>query len=252
MRILSWNVNGLRAAYKKGFMDVFRELKPDIFCIQEIKAYVQQLPEELSEISGYREYFYSAEKKGYSGVAIYSKIKPLSHQFGLGQSQFDSEGRIITLEFNDFFLVNCYVPNAQPGLARIDYRKAFNDLLRDFSQELKKKKPVILCGDFNVAPEAIDLKNPKTNEENPGYSLPERQKFSELVESGFTDAFRKLYPDRVAYTWWTYRMNARQRDIGWRIDHFLVSDAFMNQVKDVIIYKDIMGSDHCPIGLVLN
>jgi exodeoxyribonuclease-3 len=249
IKIMSWNVNGIRAAHRKGLLEILARLDADLICLQETKAQVEQLPEDLREIRGYSSYFYSAERKGYSGVATFSRPKPRLVREGIGVGDFDREGRVLTHEFDDYFLVNCYVPNAQPELARIDFRKEFNDKLKGHLVSLDKEKPVILCGDLNVAHRPIDLKNPKANERNPGYSIEEREKFDELLQAGFVDTFRHLYPEKVSYTWWSYRFNARQKDIGWRIDYFLISRQKVSAVTEVIHHQDIFGSDHCPISL---
>ncbi len=252
MKIVSWNVNGLRAVYKKGFIDILKNSEADIFCLQEIKALTEQLPPELLDIPGYTSFFFPAVRKGYSGVAVYSREKPLSTVKGIGVEEFDIEGRAVTLEYEKFYLINTYVPNAQHELKRIEYRNSFNDSLKNYMLELQKTKPVILCGDLNVAHQPIDLKNPKANEKNPGYSPEERQKFTELLNAGFVDIFRKLYPDKIEYSWWSYRFKAREKNIGWRIDYFVISESLVNQVVDNIINADIMGSDHCPVTLELS
>lgn len=249
LKLISWNVNGLRAALTKGFADVFAQLDADIFSIQETKCQPGQAD---FAPDGYTEYFYSAEKKGYSGTACYCRNQPLSVQYGIGKEEHSHEGRAITLEYPDFYLVNVYTPNAQNGLARIDYRMEWEDDLRAYLLELDAKKPVIYCGDLNVAHNEVDLKNPKTNRGNAGFSDQERDKFSQLLDSGFCDTFRTLYPDVTdAYTWWSYRFNARKNNTGWRIDYFVVSQRLMDKVKDSVIYPAIQGSDHCPVGLVL-
>lgn len=247
MKLISWNVNGLRACLNKGFLDFFIREDADIFCIQETK-----MQEGQAEITtdGYYQYWHSAKKKGYSGTAVFTKKKPLSVAYGLNGAHTD-EGRVLTLEFEEFFLVNCYTPNAQQELARLDYRMEFEDDLRDYLSNLSK--PVILCGDLNVAHEEIDLKNPKTNRQNAGFSDEERGKMTELLAAGFCDTFRSLYPDKAdCYTWWSYRFHAREKNVGWRIDYFIVSDALKPQVCDNIIYSEVHGSDHCPVGLHIN
>lgn len=247
LKLVSWNVNGLRAAVGKGFMDFFREIDADIFCIQETKLQEGQI--EL-DTPGYFDYWNYAEKKGYSGVAVFSKIKPLNVIYGMGIEEHDKEGRLITLEFDNFYFIGGYVPNAQNELKRIDYRMSWEDAFRNFASELAAKKPVVFCGDLNVAHNEIDLKNPKTNRGNAGFSDEERGKFTELLAAGFTDSFRYLYPDKEgAYTWWSYRMNARAKDVGWRIDYFVVSDSVKENIKEFVIHKDVMGSDHCPVEL---
>ncbi|WP_130871324.1 exodeoxyribonuclease III [Intestinimonas massiliensis (ex Afouda et al. 2020)] len=249
MKLVTWNVNGLRACLNKGFLDFFREADADVFCLQETKLQPHQI--EL-ELPGYEIYWNSAEKKGYSGTAVFTRVKPLSVTYGIGIPEHDTEGRVITVEYEDFYLVCCYTPNAQEGLARIDYRMQWEDDFRAWLMELDKKKPVVLCGDLNVAHEEIDLKNPKTNRGNAGFSDQERGKMTELLSSGFADSFRTLYPDREgAYTWWSYRFNARKNNAGWRIDYFIVSDRLLPRVRDQIIHADITGSDHCPVELIL-
>ncbi len=247
MKLISWNVNGLRACLTKGFLDFFSKENADIFCIQETK--MQQEQAELI-LDGYHQYWHSAEKKGYSGTAVFTREKPLSVVYGIGEKH-NGEGRVITLEFPDFYLVNCYTPNAQQELKRLDYRMEFEDDFRAYLKSLPK--PVILCGDLNVAHQEIDLKNPKTNRQNAGFSDEERGKMTELLASGFSDTFRTLYPDTTdAYTWWSYRFSARAKNVGWRIDYFIVSSSVMDKVSDSVIYSDVLGSDHCPIGLNIN
>ena len=246
MRIISWNVNGLRACMTKGFMDFFNNVDADIVCLQEIKMLEGQADIETPM---YKQYWNSAEKKGYSGTLVFTKKEPIAYEYGI-DGNYTDEGRLITLEYDNFYLVNCYTPNAQAELARLDYRMGFEDAFREYLLRLSKNKPVIMCGDLNVANKEIDLKNPKSNVGNPGFSDEEREKFSKLLDSGFTDSFRYLYPDMIdQYTWWSYRFSARSKNIGWRIDYFIVSDDICNKIKDSIIYKDILGSDHCPIGL---
>ncbi len=247
MRFISWNVNGLRAVYKKGFEDIFWSLDADFFCLQETKLQEGQIALDLP---GYESYWCYAEKKGYSGTAIFTKHTPLSVNYNIGIEEHDREGRCITLEYEDFYLVCVYTPNAQDELKRLDYRMRWEDDFREYLKELDKKKPVIACGDMNVAHEEIDLKNPKTNRGNPGFSDEERSKFTELLEAGFTDSFRYLYPDRTdAYSWWSYRAAARARNVGWRIDYFVISDRLREHIKDAYILPELMGSDHCPVGL---
>ena len=247
MRFISWNVNGLRAVYKKGFEDIFWSLDADFFCLQETKLQEGQIALDLP---GYESYWCYAEKKGYSGTAIFTKHTPLSVNYNIGIEEHDREGRCITLEYEDFYLVCVYTPNAQDELKRLDYRMRWEDDFRDYLKELDKKKPVIACGDMNVAHEEIDLKNPKTNRGNPGFSDEERSKFTELLEAGFTDSFRYIYPDRTdAYSWWSYRAAARARNVGWRIDYFVISDRLREHIKDAYILPELMGSDHCPVGL---
>lgn len=252
MKIISWNVNGLRAVLNKNAMDAVWALQPDILCLQETKAQPEQLPPEAIHVAGYQSHFHSALKKGYSGVAIFTRQEPLSLRQGIGHDELDGEGRTLTAEFADFFLVDCYVPNAQPELARLGPRLQFNDALKVFLLQLQREKPVVLCGDLNVAHQPIDLRHPKANEQNPGYSIQERSKFGELLDAGFIDIFRHRYPDRVAYTWWSFRMQARQKNVGWRIDYFVVSRQLEPRVRDVRIHDGIMGSDHCPVELELD
>ncbi len=247
MRFISWNVNGLRAVVKKGFEDIFWSLDADFVCLQETKLQEGQINLDLP---GYESYWCYAEKKGYSGTAIFTRRTPLSVSYNLGIPEHDSEGRVITLEYEDFYLVCVYTPNSQDGLRRLDYRMSWEDDFRDYLCELDKSKPVIVCGDMNVAHEEIDLKNPATNHFNPGFSDEEREKFTELLDAGFIDTFRSLYPDRTdAYSWWSYRAAARQRNVGWRIDYFVVSERLRGNVKDAYILPEVMGSDHCPVGL---
>ncbi len=248
MKFISWNVNGLRACMQKGFEQFFKEIDADVFCIQETKLQEDQMP---FYPEGYHTYLSCAEKKGYSGTAVFSKKEPIDVVYGI-DGKYNDEGRIITLEFEDFYVVNCYVPNAQPELKRLSYRMDFENDMRNYLSSLKDKKSVVYCGDLNVAHEEIDLKNPKTNHQNPGFSDEEREKFSLLLDAGFTDTFRKLYPDlKDAYSWWSYRFKAREKNAGWRIDYFVVSDNLSDSIKSADIYKDIMGSDHCPVGLIL-
>ena len=247
MRFISWNVNGLRAVVKKGFEDIFWSLDADFVCLQETKLQEGQISLELP---GYESYWCYAEKKGYSGTAIFTRHTPMSVSYNLGVPGHDSEGRVITLEYADFYLVCVYTPNSQDGLRRLDYRMSWEDDFREYLCKLDKQKPVIVCGDMNVAHEEIDLKNPATNHLNPGFSDEERKKFTELLDAGFIDTFRSLYPDRAdAYSWWSYRAAARQRNVGWRIDYFVVSERLRGNIKDAYILPEIMGSDHCPVGL---
>ena len=249
MKFISWNVNGLRAVLKKGFTDIFTELDADVFCLQETKCQAGQV--EL-ELPGYHQYWNYAEKKGYSGTAVFTRREPLSVAYGMGIPEHDTEGRLITLEFEDYYFVCCYTPNAQNELKRIDYRMQWEDALRGYLKGLDEKKPVIYTGDLNVAHEEIDLKNPKTNRGNAGFSDEERGKMTELLGSGFADTFRRLYPDLAgAYSWWSYRGNARKNNTGWRIDYFIVSDRLMEQVEDSKIHPEVLGSDHCPVELIL-
>ena len=247
MRFISWNVNGLRAVLKKGFEDIFWNLDADFFCLQETKLQEGQVKLDLP---GYEQYWNYAEKKGYSGTAIFTKHTPLSVSLGLGVAEHDTEGRVITLEYPDFYLVCVYTPNAQDGLRRLDYRMAWEDAFRAHLCALAERKGVIVCGDMNVAHQEIDLKNPAANHGNPGFSDEERAKFSELLAAGFTDTFRRLYPDRTdAYSWWSYRAAARTRNVGWRIDYFLCSDPLAERIDKAYICPEILGSDHCPVGL---
>ena len=247
MRFISWNVNGLRAVMKKGFEDAFWGLDADFFCLQETKLQAGQIDLDLPDYECYWNY---AEKKGYSGTAIFTRRSPLSVAYGLGIPEHDREGRTVTLEYEEFYLVCVYTPNAQDELKRLDYRMAWEDAFRDYLCALDAKKPVIVCGDMNVAHEEIDLKNPSTNHGNPGFSDEERAKMTELLASGFTDTFRHLYPDtRDAYSWWSYRAAARERNVGWRIDYFLCSDRIAENIDKAYICQEIMGSDHCPVGL---
>ena len=249
MKLISWNVNGLRACITKGFYDFFQQEDADIFCLGETKMQPEQA---VIETPGYYQYWNSAVKKGYSGVAIFTKKEPLSVQYGLGIEEHDQEGRVITLEFEDFFLVNVYTPNSKDGLLRLDYRMIWEDAFRAHLNKLDESKPVIVCGDMNVAHQEIDLKNPKTNHKNPGFTDEERAKMTELLASGFIDSFRTLYPDKTdAYSWWSYRARAREKNVGWRIDYFLTSARMKEQIEDAVIYADILGSDHCPVGLIL-
>lgn len=249
-KLISWNVNGLRAVLGKGFLDFFDEKNPDILCLQEIKLSEGQLDLELD---GYELYYNYAEKKGYSGTAIFTKIKPINVTYGIGIDKHDHEGRVITIEFKDCFLVNVYTPNSQRELARLSYRMEWEDDFREYLLSLDKDKPVILCGDLNVAHKEIDLKNPKTNRKNAGFSDEERNKFTELLEAGFIDSFRYFYPDKIgAYTWWSYMFKARQNNAGWRIDYFCVSTSLEDNMHDAIIHSDVMGSDHCPVELLID
>ena len=249
MKLISWNVNGFRACLNKGFEQFFKDTDADFFCIQETKM---QPGQASFETEGYHQYWYSAEKKGYSGTAIFAKKEPISVKYGLGIEEHDHEGRAITLEYDDFYLLCVYTPNAQRELARLDYRMKWEYALRDYIMSLDAKKPVIYCGDLNVAHEEIDLKNPKTNHFSAGFSDEERGKFTELLQSGFCDTFRTLYPEKAEYSWWSYMYHAREKNVGWRIDYFVVSERVMDKVKDSRIFTDIMGSDHCPIGLEID
>lgn len=249
MKFISWNVNGLRACVKKGFTDYFEAEQADIFCVQETKLQEGQIdfaPE------GYHCYWNYAERKGYSGTAVFTKQEPLSVTYGIGMEEHDQEGRVITLEYEDFFFVTVYTPNSQNELARLDYRMKWEDDFREYLTELDREKPVVITGDLNVAHTEIDLKNPKTNQKNAGFTIEERNKFTELLDAGFIDTFRFLNPDLTgAYSWWSYRFKAREKNAGWRIDYFLISERLKDSLKDALIYKDILGSDHCPVGLIL-
>ena len=249
MRFISWNVNGLRACMQKGFMDFFQQTDCDFFCLQETKLQEGQIQLELPN---YAQFWNYAQKKGYSGTAIFARTAPLSVTTGIGVDELDTEGRVITLEYPDFFLVTCYTPNAQRELARIDHRMHWEKAFADYLKKLDGQKPVVVCGDLNVAHQEIDLKNPRSNRGNAGFSDQERGCFTELLAQGFTDTFRYLYPDVTgAYTWWSYMFNARQNNAGWRIDYFLVSDRLKGKIKAATIYSEILGSDHCPVGLEL-
>ncbi len=249
IKFISWNVNGLRACFKKGFPEIMLEQGADFFCIQETKMQEGQLDAELE---GYKSYWNYAEKKGYSGTAIYTKYEPLSVQYGIGIDEHDTEGRVITLEMEDFYLVNVYTPNTQDGLRRLDYRMKWEDDFRTYLLDLDKKKAVILCGDLNVAHQEIDLKNPKTNRRNPGFTDEERSQISKLLDAGFIDSFRYFYPDlEGAYSWWSYRARARENNTGWRIDYFVCSKQLEDRLFSAKIHADIYGSDHCPVELII-
>ena len=246
MKLISWNVNGIRACLNKGFSDFFKEVNADIFCLQETKCQ----PEQINlEFEGYTSYWNSAERKGYSGTAIFTKKQPVNVTYGIGIEEHDKEGRIITLEFENFYLVTNYTPNAKRELERLDYRMVWEDEIRKYLLELNKKKPVIMCGDLNVAHEEIDLKNPKTNKGNAGFTNEEREKMTELLNAGFIDSYRYLYAEKIEYSWWSYMGHAREKNVGWRIDYFIVSNDFRENIKDATIYTEILGSDHCPVGL---
>ena len=246
IKMVSWNVNGLRACVGKNFMDFFNEVDADIFCLQETKCQ----PEQINlEFEGYTSYWNSAERKGYSGTAIFTKKQPVNVTYGIGIEEHDKEGRIITLEFENFYLVTNYTPNAKRELERLDYRMVWEDEIRKYLLELNKKKPVIMCGDLNVAHEEIDLKNPRTNKGNAGFTNEEREKMTELLNAGFIDSYRYLYPEKIEYSWWSYMGHAREKNVGWRIDYFIVSNDFRENIKDATIYTEILGSDHCPVGL---
>ena len=248
MKFISWNVNGLRACVGKDFENQFKELDADFFCLQETKMQEGQLD---LQFEGYESYWNYAEKKGYSGTAIYTKHKPLNVSYGMGVEEHDHEGRIITLEYDQFYLVTCYTPNSQTELKRLDYRMTWEDDFRKFLKSLDAKKPVVICGDLNVAHEEIDIKNPKTNRRNAGFTDEEREKMTILLNDGFTDSFRYLHPDEVTYSWWSYRFKAREKNAGWRIDYFLVSDRIKKQITEAKIHTEIMGSDHCPVEVDL-
>ena len=246
-KMISWNVNGLRAAVTKGFLDFFRDIDADIFCIQESKLSEGQI--EL-DLPGYYDYWNYAAKKGYSGVAVFTKDKPIGVTYGIGIEEHDNEGRVITAEYDDFYLITCYTPNSQRGLTRLDYRMTWEDAFLDYVLKLEEKKPVIFCGDLNVAHKEIDLKNPKTNRKNAGFTDEERGKMDIVLSSGFADSFRVLYPDKEgAYSWWSYMGGARAKNVGWRIDYFIVSDKLKDRIKEAKIHSDILGSDHCPVEL---
>ncbi|CAC9931995.1 exodeoxyribonuclease III [Aedoeadaptatus nemausensis] len=250
MKLVSWNVNGIRAALKKGFMDFFNDIDADVFCLQEIKLSEGQLDLELD---GYYQYWNYAEKKGYSGTAVFTKEEPLHVSYGIDMEEHDNEGRVITCEYEDFFLVTCYTPNSQRGLARLDYRMTWEDDFRDYLNMLKNVKPVVLCGDLNVAHKEIDLKNPSSNKKNAGFTEEERTQFQNLLDAGYTDTFRHLYPDAEdRYSWWSYITKARDRNAGWRIDYFVVSDDLNDAIIEADIRDDILGSDHCPVTLELD
>ena len=249
MKFISWNVNGLRACVGKGFEDIFARLDADFVCLQETKLQAGQI--ELP-FEGYQSYWDYAEKKGYSGTVIFTRHQPLSVAYGMGIDEHDHEGRIVTLEMNDFYLVNVYTPNSQDELKRLDYRMAWEEDFRRYLCQLDTKKPVIVCGDMNVAHEEIDLKNPKTNHRNPGFTDEEREKFGKLLQNGFTDTFRHLHPEEQTFSWWSYRFKAREKNIGWRIDYFLISNRLLPSLTSASIHTEIMGSDHCPVELILN
>lgn len=249
MKFISWNVNGLRAVYQKGFEDTFKTLDADFFCLQETKMQAGQLDVHFD---GYESYWNYADKKGYSGTAIFTKHHPINVSYGLGIDEHDHEGRVITLEMDRFFLVVVYTPNSQDELRRLDYRMTWEDAFRNYLLKLNEQKPVIVCGDMNVAHEEIDIKNPKSNRRNAGFTDEEREKFTVLLNAGFIDTFRHLYPDTITYSWWSYRFQARQKNAGWRIDYFLTSKSLESQIKDAKIHTDIFGSDHCPVELDLD
>lgn len=250
MKLISWNVNGIRACVNKGFIDFFNKIDADIFCIQETKCQKGQI--EL-EFEGYESYWNSAEKKGYSGTAIFTKIKPLTIKYGIGKEEHDKEGRVITLKFDKFYMVNIYTPNSKRELERLDYRMIWEDEIKKYLLHLNKIKPVIMCGDLNVAHKEIDLKNPKTNRHNAGFTDEERNKMTELLDAGFTDSFRYKYPDKEnEYSWWSYMGRAREKNVGWRIDYFIVSNDIAKKIKDATIHQEVYGSDHCPVELIID
>ncbi len=249
MKILSWNVNGLRAVINHGFYDFFKNHDFDILCIQETKISQAEIGKNYNQIKGFTSYWNSADKKGYAGTAIFTRIKPNNVTYGIGIKEFDSEGRVITMEFDDFYLINAYFPNSQHGLKRLEYKLRFNDAFLNYINNLRNKKPIIFCGDLNVAHKEIDLKNPKSNEKNPGFTEEERKWFDKLLKNGYIDTFREFTKEGGHYTWWSYRFNARARNIGWRIDYFIISSELRPQLKNAFIMSNIMGSDHCPVGI---
>lgn len=248
MRFISWNVNGLRACVGKGFEESFSKLDADFFCLQETKMQADQFD---LQFPGYESFWNFADKKGYSGTAIYTRQKPIQVTYGIGIDEHDHEGRVITMEMEDFYLITCYTPNSQDGLRRLDYRMKWEDDFMDYLKRLDAVKPIILCGDLNVAHEEIDLKNPKTNRKNAGFTDEERAKMTRLLSNGFIDSFRQLYPEQVTYSWWSYRFRAREKNAGWRIDYFIVSERLLQRIKDAKIHTEILGSDHCPVELEL-
>ena len=251
MKLISWNVNGLRAAINKGFKEFFKEINADIFCLQETKMQEEQIDEQIAKtFEGYHCYWNSAVKKGYSGTAVFTKKKPINVTYGLGIEEHDQEGRMITLEYEKFYLVNCYTPNSKRELERLDYRMVWEDEIRKYLSKLDKTKPVIYCGDLNVAHEEIDLKNPKTNHKSAGFTDEERNKMTQLLSAGFTDSFRYLYPEKEnCYSCWSYMFHAREKNVGWRIDYFIVSKSIEQKIEESTIYQQILGSDHCPVGI---
>ena len=254
MKLISWNVNGLRAVITKGFQEFFDTIDADIFCLQETKMQEDQIDDNIKNIfQNYYSYWNSAEKKGYSGTAIFSKKQPIGVTYGIGVEEHDKEGRVITLEFEKFYMVNCYTPNSKRELERLEYRQIWEDEFRKYLIKLNETKPVILCGDLNVAHKEIDLKNPKTNRRNAGFTDEERGKMTELLSAGFTDTFRYLYPDKTeSYSWWSYMFKAREKNAGWRIDYFIVSKSIEEKIEESYIYSEVLGSDHCPVGLDIN
>lgn len=249
MKLVSWNVNGIRACITKGFYDFFQEIDADILCIQETKMQEGQMEIITPD---YHQYMNSAEKKGYSGVMVFTKKEPLSYTYGIGIEEHDHEGRVVTLEYENFYFVGCYTPNSKDGLLRLPYRMSWEDDFKSYLKNLEKKKPVILCGDLNVAHNEIDLKNPKTNRRNAGFSDEERAKMTALLADGFIDTYRYLYPDKVEYSWWSYRFKAREKNAGWRIDYFIVSESLKERIQEAQIHTDVFGSDHCPVSLVID
>ena len=254
MKLISWNVNGLRAVITKGFQDFFNKIDADIFCLQETKMQEEQIDDNIKNIfKNYYSYWNSAENKGYSGTAIFSKQKPISIKYGIGIEEHDKEGRVITLEFEKFYMVNCYTPNSKRELERLEYRMIWEDEFRNYLLMLNETKPVIMCGDLNVAHKEIDLKNPKSNRRNAGFTDEERDKMTKLLNAGFTDTFRYLYPDKTEmYSWWSYMFKAREKNVGWRIDYFIVSKSIEEKIEESYIYSEVLGSDHCPVGLEIN
>ena len=250
MKLISWNVNGLRACVQKGFLDYFKSANADIFCIQETKLQEGQI--QLDDLEGYSQYWNYAEKKGYSGVAMFTKTQPISVSYGMGIDEYDTEGRLITAEFADFYIITCYTPNSQQELKRLDFRVKWENELRKYIAELEKMKPVILCGDLNVAHQEIDLKNPKTNRKNAGFTDEEREEMTKLLNQGYIDTFRYLHPDVTGeYSWWSYRFKAREKNAGWRIDYFIVSEKLKDRIDSALIHQGIFGSDHCPVELII-
>ncbi len=248
MKIVSWNVAGLRACYAKGLPEFMAAEAADIYCFQETKVLPEQVP---LHVEGYEEFLYPAEKKGYSGVMVYTKVKPLAVTYGIGVEEYDKEGRVITLEFDEFYLVACYVPNSKRELERLASRMVFEDCMRQHLTELAAKKHVVYCGDLNVAHQEIDIKNAKTNRRSAGFTDEERDKMTQLLAAGFADTYRRLYPEEVKYTWWSYLRKARETNAGWRLDYFIVDEAFLPRIADALIYSDVLGSDHCPVGIII-
>jgi len=249
MKIISWNVNGIRACINKGLLDFMKKEDADIYCLQETKIHKDDITSEHKDFSGYYSYWYSAQKKGYSGVVIYTKEKPLSANKGIDIEKYDKEGRILTLEFNDFYLINVYFPNSQRTLARLEFKLEFNTKFLDYIQKLRKKKNIIICGDFNVAHQEMDIKNAKANMKNAGFTIEERNWFTHLLEKKYVDTFRYLHPDKIKYTWWSYMFHARDKNIGWRLDYFVVNKEFISNIIKAEILTEILGSDHCPVSI---